>query len=259
MEFYTGTNSPNWLTMFPHKLFVSHTRLSRYKRVPKANVAWSLDSGAFTEISTNGYFKTTAEDYALAATRYASECGNLEWASIQDWMCEEFILEKTGLSIPEHQRRTVESYHTLRRLAPTVRWTPVLQGFTLDDYLRCWEVYEASGVCLACQPIVGVGSVCRRQDTKSVEAIIGRLSAEGLRLHGFGVKTTGLMRYGHLLTSADSMAWSLDARWEPGKWQEELGCTHRSCSTCPLYADKWRGLMLAKINAKGAGQKVLAL
>lgn len=259
MDFYIGTNSPAWLKSFPHPLFISHMRLWEYKKLPVAVTRWSLDSGAFTQISTYGEYRFTPEQYAAAATRYQEEVGRMDWASIQDWMCEEHILQKTGLTIAEHQRRTVESYHRLRDLAPTVRWTPVLQGFTMDDYLRCWEMYEASGVCLACLPLVGLGSVCRRQDTKSTAAIVGRLAGDGLNLHGFGVKTTGLSRYGHLLTSADSMAWSLDARWEPGKWQEELGCSHRSCSTCPLYADKWRGLMLDKITRLCTGQGVLAL
>jgi hypothetical protein len=259
VDFYIGTNSPGWLKTFPHRLFVSHVRLSPYKTLPVAKVPWALDSGAFTQLKDYGRFIWTPQEYAAAATRYQEEIGRMEWASIQDWMCEEHILQKTGLSVGVHQLRTVESYHRLRELAPTVRWTPVLQGFTIDDYLRCWELYEASGVCLACLPLVGLGSVCRRQDTKSTAAIVGRLAGEGLKLHGFGVKTTGLSKYGHLLTSADSMAWSLDARWEPGKWQEELGCTHRSCSTCPLYALKWRDLMLDKIQLKCKGQWVLAL
>jgi hypothetical protein len=34
-------------------------------------------------------------------------------------------------------------------------------------------------------------------------------------LHGFGLKETGLARFSHLLASADSMAWSPDARRKP--------------------------------------------
>nr|WP_236565663.1 MULTISPECIES: hypothetical protein [Nocardia] len=37
----------------------------------------------------------------------------------------------------------------------------------------------------------------------------------GIRLHGLGVKTTGLSRYGALLSSADSMAWSYCAPRTP--------------------------------------------
>lgn len=258
-EFFIGTNSPNWLKFADFALFVSQTRLGRYKNLFPAVTNWALDSGAFTEISTHGEFKTTPRQYACATMRYASEIGRMQWASIQDWMCEDFILQKTGLGITEHQERTVTSYLTLCDLAPDVHWTPVLQGFTTSDYLRSWERYEAAGVDMLALPLVGVGSVCRRQDTKSAAAIINRLSAEGLKLHGFGIKEGGLCQYAHLLTSADSMAWSLDARWSPGKWQDELGCSHRSCSTCPLYAAKWRGELFGKINARCAGQWSLAI
>jgi hypothetical protein len=56
----------------------------------------------------------------------------------------------------------------------------------------------------------------RRQHTAEVEQIMRTLAARGLRLHGFGVKTTGLARYATVLASADSMAWSFRGRHVPG-------------------------------------------
>ena len=38
------------------------------------------------------------------------------------------------------------------------------------------------------------------------------LASIGLRLHGFGVKAGGLVRYADCLASADSLAWSFEAR-----------------------------------------------
>lgn len=262
--FYVGTNEPCWLRRERFPLFVSQIRLARYKKMPRAVTDWALDSGAFTQIKDHGRFLFSPEEYAGAALRYQSEVGRLRWAAIQDWMCEPFILKKTGLPLAEHQRRTVQSYLTLRGLAPSVRWTPVLQGWEFDDYLRCWELYEEAGVPLLSLPLVGVGSVCRRQDTRAAAAIVGRLSAEGLKLHGFGVKTEGLSQYAHLLESADSMAWSYNARRNPGKWRGEgeispLPCTHRACATCGHYAARWRCELLGKISARNAGQWSLAI
>jgi len=57
-----------------------------------------------------------------------------------------------------------------------------------------------------------VAAVCRRQATGEIEVIFDALASLGLRLHGFGVKTGGLARYADCLASADSLAWSFEAR-----------------------------------------------
>ena len=57
--------------------------------------------------------------------------------------------------------------------------------------------------------------MCRRQSTGQIAVIVTTLASLSLRLHGFGIKTSGLHLYGHLLASADSMAWSYAARRAP--------------------------------------------
>jgi hypothetical protein len=71
---------------------------------------------------------------------------------------------------------------------------------------------QSARVNLAALPRVGQGSVCRRQSTAEIAVIVTARARRGLRLHGFGVKTGGLHPYGHLLASADPMAWSYTAR-----------------------------------------------
>lgn len=56
---------------------------------------------------------------------------------------------------------------------------------------------------LAALPRVGLGSVCRRQSTAEIAAIVTVLSSQGIRLHGFGVKTAGLRLYGDRLASLE--------------------------------------------------------
>jgi hypothetical protein len=238
--FYLGTHLPHWLASSRFPLFVSHKRLARYKHLPVARCRWALDSGAFSELSAHGRWTLTPEEYVTAVRRYRDEIGLLDWAAPQDWMCEPFIVAKTGLSVAEHQRRTVTNYLLLRELAPDLPFVPVLQGWTLEDYLRCVDLYTAAGVDLAAQPIVGVGSVCRRQATDEIGEIMAALSSLGLRLHGFGVKTEGLKRYGQYLASADSMAWSFRGR-------HIRGCKHRhgtsapgSEANCRAFAAEWR-------------------
>lgn len=241
--FYLGTHEERWLSRTDVPLFVSRRRLARRKKLPRASCIWALDSGGFTELSMYGAWQTPAAQYVAEVRRYRDEVGGLQWAAIQDWMCEPWVVAKTGLSVEEHQRRTVDSYETLLDLAPEVPWVPVLQGWALSDYWRHLEAYEARGHQLASLKVVGLGSVCRRQHMDEVASLIEGLTRHGLRLHGFGFKTQGLLMVGDVLASADSLAWSLQARRGEGM----PGCTHRTCANCLRYALHWRSELLARL------------
>src|SRR5438876_1000627 len=112
-----------------------------------------------------GRWTISARWYAEEVCRWRVEVGNLQWATIMDWMCEPFIIEKTGFTVADHQKRTIDNYFELHRFAPEVPWVPVLQGFRFDDYLNHLEQYERAGIRLGELPLVGLGSVCRRQNT----------------------------------------------------------------------------------------------
>src|SRR5690606_6523505 len=111
-------------------LFVSHRTLARRKSLPTATCDWALDSGGFTELSMHGEWVTPQREYVTAVRRYAAEIGRLTWAAPQDWMCEPWLISATGLTVEEHQRRTIESVLSLREQAPEIAWVPVLQGWT---------------------------------------------------------------------------------------------------------------------------------
>lgn len=219
-------------------LFISHRRLSKRKTMPRAIGEWALDSGGFTELDMHGKWTITPGEYVEWVDRYQDEIGGLQWAAPMDWMCEPWIVEKTGLSVREHQERTVANYLELRDRGPFI---PVLQGWTLDDYETCVGLYESAGVDLAARPLVGLGSVCRRQNTDEITRLVVQLASRGLRLHGFGVKKTGLAAFGRYLESADSLAWSYNARRD---WPL-VGCTHKNCANCLRYALRWRAELLA--------------
>lgn len=236
MTFYLGTHEPSWLARTDVPLFISRRRLTSRSRLPVALGPWALDSGGFTELNLHGRWETTAAQYAAEAERFAAEVGQLAWAAPQDWMCESFVLGKTGRTVREHQDLTTASYLELRALAPGVPWAPVLQGWSIDDYLGHADQYHAAGIDLSAATIVGVGSVCRRQGTREIADLLAILAAKGLRLHGFGLKLAGLARSADSLASADSMAWSFRARRSPPL----PGCTHRSCANCQRYALRWR-------------------
>jgi hypothetical protein len=235
--FYLGTHMPHWLARpDAPRLFVSHRRLMKRRTLPQASAPWALDSGGFTELSMYGDWLTTPAVYVRAVQRYRDQIGRMEWAAPQDWMCEPWIVAKTGLSVAEHQRRTVDNYLTLRYLDPTLPFVAVLQGWTLTDYLNHVDAYTRVGINLSAHELVGIGSVCRRQSSAEIAGIISRLYGEGISLHGFGVKGDGIRRYGWALTSADSMAWSSAGR-------RVQPCPHRhvtSCANCWDFAMEWR-------------------
>src|SRR5215831_436488 len=129
VKFWLGTHETSWLTKTSVPLMISHRRLSLRKQLPRAVGPWVLDSGGYSELSLFGGWQTTPQTYVGAVRRYMDEIGMLEWAAVQDWMCEPWVLDKTGFDVLEHQYRSVVSYLELRLRAPEIPWVPVLQGW----------------------------------------------------------------------------------------------------------------------------------
>lgn len=244
--FFLGTHRPNWLWQdgMP-ELFVSHRTLRSYRTLRPALTDWALDSGGFTELSMHGGWQTTQTDYVTAVLRYHTHIGRMQWAAPQDWMCEPWLIAKTGLTVLEHQRRTIDSVVGLRTEAPDLPWIPVLQGWDITDYARHVEMYADAGIDLRTEPTVGLGSVCRRQATAEIGQIVEMLDATGLRLHGFGVKMSGVEAYGPLLQSADSLAWSYGGR-------RRTSCPESpkraNCANCLHHALAWREQLIGRID-----------
>lgn len=258
MKFFLGTHMTNWLADRRFKnvpLFVSRRRLAKVRSLPRAVGSWALDSGGFTELQMFGRWNVTPRDYAREVRRLKSEIGNMTWAAPQDWMCEPIVInggkstggqfKGTGLTVAEHQRKTVDNFIELRSIAPDLPFIPVLQGWTLHDYVRCEDLYSKSGIDLSKEPIVGIGTMCRRQSTREAHIILTVMSSLGIPLHGFGYKLQGLEKSSYLLKSADSLAWSYAARLDsplcghtkPGPGRP-LG--HKNCANCADYALRWQ-------------------
>jgi len=141
-----------------------------------------------------------------------------------------------------------------RRLAgyKTLRPARVQWALDSDGYLACAQLYEDAGVHLAGFPVVGVGTVCRIQDTALIGRVARALQPLDLALHWFGVKLSGLPgiwppdEAADSLTSFDSMAWSYDAR----RTAPLPGCSgHKNCANCPSAARRWRGRVMASVTA----------
>lgn len=215
---------------------------------------WVLDSGGFTQLQTRGSWDEgpSPEQYVRLLRRYREEIGGLTWAAPQDWMCEPPIINGgwwdgkyyvgTHLSVPEHLRLTVLNGARLRELDSGV--ILAVQGWEEDHYARCVDLYwQLVRIDLTAEPLVLVGSLCRRQNTAEAGRILKRLHRCGVtRLHGLGFKLDGILDHGDLLASSDSQAWSRGARYGDHQHMRLPGCTHRGPkhANCLAYALWWR-------------------
>lgn len=244
--FFLGTHLPSWFSKTDVPLFVSRTRLIRQQSWAAARGPWALDSGGFTVLNKPPHrWQLEPARYAEEILRYDEEIGKLEWAAPMDWMCEPSVRAKTGLSVRQHQRLTTENFLALREQLGGAFVIPVLQGWDHIDYLDHVAMYEAYGVDLTLEDVVGVGSVCRRSATDEICEILGDLKSAGLRLHAFGVKGDAWASVQDFVASADSMAWSLHARLNPEKRRPE--CVHPGkCSNCIAFALHWRDELLSR-------------
>lgn len=212
MRFYIGLHIPAHCDKF-NDSFISINILK--KRVSDIHpINWILDSGAFTQIVTSGDFIETPKEYATLINRW-SRCGHMVAAVSQDYMCESFILNKWNRTVRQHQKMTVDRYYQILDENPSVHILPVVQGYTIDDYITCSDMYDFKP-----GTYVGIGSVYKRnKNIPEIREILSEIKKHtDFKLHGFGLKVTALSdkEIGSLLYSSDSMAWSFNARAEAG-------------------------------------------
>lgn len=259
-EFFVGMQEPSWLNRSGGvPKFISVNRLDRLKsredRWPVTCVdPWAIDSGAYIALdsaNTSTPWWMPDEIYASKILSFATDSGRPpDFVAPQDWPCEPNVRKRTGLSVREHQRLTLESYLFLTEEWPWLPWIPVLQGWEAGEHVDHVHMYEDAGVDLAGCHRVGIGSVCRRAHLPGIVEVIGQFADAGLKLHGFGIKKTALPIIGHLLRSADSMAWSFNARRQGHRLPE---CTHAGadCRNCYAYAVRWREQVLRSLESRG--------
>ncbi len=249
---------------------VSRNRVDGYKakRLPPAAGPVLWDSGGFMELKTHGRWRQTPEEYVAQTRRCVAQLGRdmVVGVAQQDWMCEQVVIDggvtregrfvgtrtfldpQWRLSFDEmvelHQDLTTQNWVTLRRIAPDLPIFPVVQGFTVRQYERHLYELTRAGLGVTTEPLVGLGSVCRRQGTAEVTQIVRKLAAHGVRLHGFGVGVSGLSLYGQDIISSDSTAGSYNKRVNVGH------CVH------PDSGVKWE--QNCQIAARGWWEKACA-
>ncbi len=251
--YFLGTHRPTWLNELDVPMFVSRTTIPKTK-LPRARTRWCLDSGGYTQITKYGKWTISEEQYVDEVRRFQDEIGNLEWAGPMDWMVEPEARRKSGFTTNDHQMATCANFVKLRHMAPDLPIIPVLQGWKSDQYRTHVAMYrEIWGVDLYREPLVGIGSVCRREGTAAFAPISDMMYEfwkDGMRMHAFGLSKPAMVKLCGSLVSSDSLAWSRSGR----DLSNRVG-QPKNLQNSPGYALAWRKKLLRDLEEKGGRQR----
>jgi hypothetical protein len=174
----------------------------------------ALDSAGFVAAAHYGDYRWTLEDYYDLVQAYP-----WTWHAALDFCVEPGVasdrpLRLLRLAATANMLARCRREAAYRGLPPPM---PVLQGWTVADYLQCVEWLPL----LEWPELVGLGSVCRRpvggpDGLLSILEAVDRVLPSHVRLHLFGVKSSALdqLRRHPRVASVDSMAWDSQARAE---------------------------------------------
>jgi hypothetical protein len=154
-------------------------RLRRPPCLPVRRAPVAVDTGAFAWFRSYSLYHFSAQQLAdwIAGIRPP-----VSWAVIPDRPTEEL---GGSLEIRRAQEQTTQAIvHVLESLLDVPwAWAPVLQGRTVDDYLR--HAVDLADIIYELAPVhnrrgipfrVGVGSICRRAQVDDVRHIIAAVA-----------------------------------------------------------------------------------
>lgn len=259
MKLYLGVWNLKHARNAPHFMYSLRRLKERISPVPFDNMDWIMDSGAFSEINLNGKYTFTPDEYL-----HYVELHQPKLFFNMDWMCEPFVLQKTGLTIKEHQERTIYNQIKIMDILDNYdikgKFAGCIQGWITEDYLRHVDMLKDQGLITS---KMGIGSVCRRKSKIQILKILQAVKQElpNTKLHGFGIKTDILKEplVYECLDSCDSMAWSF-----AGRKINPKPCTNceypnaKNCANCYHYMLKWYN-NLQKVHDTTRKQKTLGI
>lgn len=197
-RFFTGVDF-HQLIPFAGDCLMNYGTIRRKKiKIVPSTSKFFLDSGGFTEIFRFGKYTFSSSEYVDFINKH-----QIDYFATMDYPCEPIVLQKTGKTINEHITLTIESNLDLM---DTPKVVPVIQGYSVDDYLYCADLIKDYG----CQkPFMAVGTLCKRTKVSDAVAILSAIKSEfpNSDLHAFGLKKNFLQKVKDLIYSSDSIAW----------------------------------------------------
>lgn len=170
-----------------------------------------LDSGGFQLFNKYGRYPFSCQELV----RFASSIG-VDCLAAMDYPTEgsdHRIRAKAGLSNKQRIQLSVENaiqmQDLLEDIPSKIRFYPVLQGYTVGEYVRCADLLKEVGLG---EDYLAVGSVCVRKRIQEIRRILSTARREfpRARIHVFGlsVKTLRYPDVVQSIDSLDSLAWS---------------------------------------------------
>ncbi len=198
--------SARWLIKLPVNS-VAFRYISEYQGV-------FLDSGGYGAAFYDDGFKFSIDEYAELVQKIRPEY----WATM-DYPCEPNV--RQGMTVNKRIALTIKNCQKLLSVG-LPGCVPVIQGWELNDYLLCVELMRKANVI---QPVMGIGSICRRGKQAEIVEIVRHLHKElpQTQFHAFGVKINALKcNNGEILNylhSIDTAAWQFNEKDEFGGWR----------------------------------------
>jgi hypothetical protein len=171
------------------------------KKFPKKSGLKFLDSGGYLALLRWGKYPFSVVNYAnlvckLRPCYYAS----------MDYACEPSLVGVVD-SVDRRICCTVENAAMLAEYEDQLAglFVPVIQGYQLDEYFRCLELYQQAGLI---REYMAVGSMCRRLSVVELRNLVSEIY---LACRNAGVKRLFDLKISPSLVDLDRYIWSRDS------------------------------------------------
>jgi len=236
-EFYYGSTW-HWPLPYLPRVMLSWNMLRKLKAPWIIDKPWMMDSGAYAIILNRGSYEWDIQTYAEGIQKW-----NPGTAWTMDYPCEPSVRARGNYNTLQAQQMTNQNTVGLMELGIDI--SNVLQGWTIDDYLRNLDQIKEDGLVTG---RMAIGSICRRGQTSQIARIIRTVKRElpaWVKLHAFGVKSNVLSTDAkYFLHSADSQSWSIQERYYSWGKNSNKGLTwHDKVPSLLSYVEKMEAML----------------
>lgn len=178
-------------------------------RLPKMVERLILDSGGYAFFSRWGEYPFDLEKY-LELAYYLRDLHPLYRVATLDYPCEPDINRSQIMTNEERIQKTVSNAVECFHKDNSIPWLPVIQGYTVEEYLYCIDLYNDYGIG---SDYWAIGSICSRKGApyelrNIITKIKERHQTQKLHAFGLGIPYLSDPQIFNAIYSSDSAAWN---------------------------------------------------